>query len=125
MTMLSCTVCTSMPTTLTSTCQRSEYRQPAITSLEWVHSKLGNRKTCYNMFRMSPDMLFRLHDLLAESYGLKFGSKSTSIEAFGMFLWMVLAPQSVRQAESMFERSLQTVHSMFSQGVEVCCQACC
>jgi hypothetical protein len=75
---------------------RSEYRQPTITGLEWVHSKLGNRKACYNMFRMSPDMFLKLHDLLVESYGLKFSSKSTSIEAFGMFLWMVEAPQSVR-----------------------------
>jgi hypothetical protein len=65
------------------------------------------------MFRMSPDMFLRLHDLLVESYGLKFSSKSASIEAFGMFLWMVEAPQSVRQAENRFERSLGTVHSMF------------
>ena len=92
---------------------RSEYRQPTISGFEWVHSKLGNRKACYNMFRMSPDMFHSLHDLLVESYGLKSNSKSASIEALGMFLWMVGAPQSVRQANDRFERSLGTVHSMF------------
>ena len=68
---------------------RSKYRQPTITGLEWVRSKLENRNACYNMFRMSPDMFLRLHDLLVESYGLKSSSKSASIEALGMFLWMV------------------------------------
>ena len=68
------------------------------------------------MFRMSPDMFHSLHDVLVESYGLKSNSKSASIEALealGMFLWMVEAPQYVRQAEDRFERSLGTVHSMF------------
>jgi hypothetical protein len=55
----------------------------------------------------------RLHGLLVESYSLKSSSKSSSIEALGMFLWMVGAPQSVRQTEDIFERSLGTVHSMF------------
>jgi hypothetical protein len=94
---------------------RAEYRQPAITGLEWVERKLGNRKACYNMFRMRPSMFHRLHDLLVESYGLKSSTKSTSIEALGMFLWMVGAPQSVRQAEDRFERSLGTVHNMFDK----------
>ena len=58
-------------------------------------------------------MFHRLHDLLVESYGLRSSSKSTSIEALGMFLWMVGAPQSVRKGEDRFERSLGTVHSMF------------
>jgi hypothetical protein len=92
---------------------RSEYRHPAITGLECVESKLGNRKASYTMFRMCPVMFHRLHDLLVESYGLKSSSKSSSIEALWMFLWMVGAPQYVRQAEDRFERSLETVHSMF------------
>jgi hypothetical protein len=58
-------------------------------------------------------MFHSLHNLLVESYGLKSNSKSASIEALGMFLWMVGAPQSVRQADDRFERSLGTVHSMF------------
>jgi hypothetical protein len=92
---------------------RSEYRKPALTGLEWVYTKLGDRKQCYNMFRMNPTMFYRLHDVLVESYGLKSTTKSSSIEALGMFLWMVGAPQSVRQAEDRFERSMATVSSMF------------
>jgi hypothetical protein len=92
---------------------RSEYRQPAMTGLEWVHTKLGNRKQYYNMFRMNPNMFHKLHDVLVDSYGLKSTSKSTSIEALGLFLWMVGAPQSVRQAEDRFERSMASVSAMF------------
>jgi hypothetical protein len=35
---------------------RAEHRQPTMTGLEWVERKLGNRKVCYTMFRMSPGM---------------------------------------------------------------------
>jgi hypothetical protein len=94
---------------------RAEYRQPAMTGLEWVHKKLGDRKACYNMFRMSPTMFLRLHDLLVQSYELKSSSKSTSVEALTMFLWMVGAPQSVRQAEDRFERSMGTVSRLFNK----------
>ena len=78
---------------------RAPYRQPQMTGLEWVQRNLGDRKSCYSMFRMSPDMFHSLHSLLVQSYGLKSSTKSTSIEALGMFLWMLGAPQSCRQAE--------------------------
>uniref|UniRef100_J3MVN2 DUF8040 domain-containing protein n=1 Tax=Oryza brachyantha TaxID=4533 RepID=J3MVN2_ORYBR len=54
-------------------------------------------------------------DSTKESYGLKSSGKSTSIEALVLFLWMVGAPQFVRQAEDMFERSLGSVSSMFNK----------
>jgi len=81
--------------------------------LEWVERKLASRKGCYNMFRMTPTVFYRLHDLLVEKYGLKSSAKSSSIEALGMFLWMVGAQRSVRQAEDRFERSMRTIHKMF------------
>jgi hypothetical protein len=71
---------------------RAEYREPAMTGLAWVQRKLGDSKACYRMFRMSPNMFHKLHDVLVESYGLKSSKKSTSVEALGMFLWMVGAP---------------------------------
>jgi len=37
------------------------------------------------------------------------------MEALGMFLWMLGAPQSVRQAGDRFERSLGTVHNNFEK----------
>ncbi|XP_039842765.1 uncharacterized protein LOC120702870 isoform X2 [Panicum virgatum] len=94
---------------------RAPYRRPKLSGLEWVHLKLNNRQSCYNMFRLSPDMFYSLHSLLTQSYGLKSSSKSTSIEALGMFLWMLGSPQSARQAEDRFERSLGTVSTMFSK----------
>jgi hypothetical protein len=65
------------------------------------------------MFRMTPEMFYSLHTLLRAEYGLRDTKKSTSIEALGMFLWIVGAPRSVRQAEDRFERSLGIVHSIF------------
>ena len=82
---------------------------------EWVERKVANRNRCYTIFRMKPSLLHQLHDLLVQSYGLKFSTKSTSVEALGMFLWMVGAPQFVRKAEDGFERSLSTVHSTFKK----------
>ena len=80
-------------------CNRAKRRKLMLTGLEWVERKLGDRNSYYNMFRMSPTVFHRLYDLLVESYGLKSSTKSTSVEALGMFLWMLGAPQSVRQAE--------------------------
>ena len=77
-------------------CNRAKRRKPLVTELQWVERTLGDRNRCYNMFRMSPTMFHPLHDLLVESYGLKSSTKSTSMEALGMFLWMLGAPQSVR-----------------------------
>jgi hypothetical protein len=97
---------------------RAEYRVPKMTGLEWVEDKLANETFCYNMFRMTVEMFYSLHTLLGNEYGLKDTGKSTHIEALGMFLWIVGAPQSARQAEDRFERSLGTVHAMFYRVLE-------
>jgi hypothetical protein len=94
---------------------RAEYRQPKVTGFEWVQDKLASNNQCYNMFRMNPSMFYSLHDLLVDKYDLKSSSKSSSIEALGLFLWMVGAPQSVRQAEDIFERSLRAVSNLFNK----------
>jgi hypothetical protein len=65
---------------------RVEYRTPKVTGLEWVHDKLQSEKESYNMFRMTPSMFISLHDLLEEKYGLKSSTKTSSIEALGLFL---------------------------------------
>jgi len=91
---------------------KAPYRQPKLSGLEWVQLKLGSAYSCYNMFRVTPELFYRLHDLLVDTYGLKSTQKSTSLEALGLFLWVLGAPQSVRQAEDRFERSLATVHNL-------------
>ncbi|WVZ65976.1 hypothetical protein U9M48_015256, partial [Paspalum notatum var. saurae] len=82
--------------------------------LEWVTSTLENPKDCFDMFRMSKDLFYRLHDVLVSSYGLKSTKKMGSVESLAMFLWMVGAPQSVRQAENRFERSAETISRKFN-----------
>lgn len=74
---------------------------------------------CYTMFRMSPPLFHQLHDILVQSYGLESSNKSMSIEALGMFLWMVGTPQPVRQTMTIFGRSLDTVHSNFAKVLDV------
>jgi hypothetical protein len=64
---------------------------------------------------MTPTTFHSLHNLLVEKYGLKSTTKSSSVEVLGIFLWMVGTPQSVRQAEDRFERSLATVSTMFTK----------
>ena len=73
---------------------------------------------CHTMFRMSSPLFYQLHELLVNSYGLQSTKNSTTIEALGMFLWMVGAPQPVRQAMTIFGRSLDTVHRNFSKVLE-------
>ncbi|CAO2177825.1 unnamed protein product [Urochloa humidicola] len=94
---------------------RSAYREvgEGLSGLDWVRRRLRKPKACYNMFRMGPDLFCHLHDMLVQKYGLRGSSKSTSIEALALFLWIVGAPQGVRQAEDRFERSLATVHNLF------------
>jgi hypothetical protein len=48
------------------------------------------------------------------SYGLKSTKNMTSIEALTMFLWIVGAPQSVRQVDDRFQRSKETITRMFA-----------
>jgi hypothetical protein len=58
-------------------CNRAQYRQPVMIGLDWVERKLADRKSCYDMFRMSPIVFHPLHDVLTKSYGLKSSTKST------------------------------------------------
>ena len=44
-------------------CNRAKRRKPLVTGLQWVERTLGDRNRCYNMFRMSPTMFHRLHDM--------------------------------------------------------------
>jgi hypothetical protein len=37
----------------------------------------------------------------------------SSIESLAMFMWIIGAPQSIRQAENRFERSTETVSRKF------------
>jgi hypothetical protein len=92
---------------------------------EWVMRNLADQTECYKLFRMTPPMFYKLHDLLVQSYGLKSTSKCNSIEAVGMFLWMVGASQSVRQVDNRLQRSLDTVHRNFRKNFKMPCETSC
>lgn len=54
-----------------------------------------------------------LHDVLVESYGLTTSNKISSVESSVMFLWIIGAPQSLRQAKNRFARSTETMSKKF------------
>jgi len=60
---------------------RIEFRQLVMSGFDWVERKLTNRNSCYNMFRVSPIIFYRLHDLLVEKYSFRSTTKCSSIEA--------------------------------------------
>ena len=94
---------------------KAGYRVPLETGYQWTMRTLGQRTQCYNMFRMHNDVFYSLHTLLVERYGLQSTTKITSIEALAMLLWMCGAPQSMRQADNRFERSLGTCSNKFDK----------
>ena len=83
--------------------------------LVWVMDTLAQDTQCYNMFRVERPLFNRLHSTLVESYGLRNTRKMTSVEALAMFLWIVGSPQSVRQGDNCFERSMETVSRTFNR----------
>jgi len=83
--------------------------------LDWVMETLARDTQCYNMFRVERPLFYRLHNTLIQSYGFKSTLKMSSIKALAMFLWIVGSPQSVRQADNRFRRSLETVSRTFNR----------
>lgn len=92
---------------------KSKYREATLAGYDWVMRNLNFPQNCYDMFRMSRPLFERLHNLLVTSYGLKSTSKMDSIEALGMFLWTIGAPQSFVQVKNRFERSKGTISVKF------------
>ncbi|XP_004964755.1 protein ALP1-like isoform X1 [Setaria italica] len=90
-------------------------RVASVTGIEWVTETLSNPTSCYNMFRMSCPLFNQLHDLLVDSYGLRATRDMSTVEALGMFLWILGAPQSLRQVEDRFVRSLETISRTFDK----------
>jgi hypothetical protein len=93
---------------------KSEYRVPQQYGIEWVEECFGLPRQFYKMFRMSIEMFWSLHDLLASIYGLK-STSNISVESLAMFLYIVGGPQSFSHAENRFSRSTWTVHMKFKE----------
>ena len=94
---------------------KADYRVATESGFDWVMKTLGNRTACFNMFRMSEGIFLGLHSVLVGSYGLKSTRRMSSMEALGLFLWICGAPQSIRQVEDRFTRSLETVCRKFDK----------
>jgi hypothetical protein len=94
---------------------KREYRNPQQTRIEWIAECLAYPNQFYNMFRMTAEVFWSLHDLLVSNYKLKSTSNVSSIESLAIFLWIVGGPQSFSQAENRFVKSLWTVHMKFKE----------
>jgi hypothetical protein len=58
--------------TFMNKCKR---RVPDVSGYDWVLTTLRNPTSCYDMFRMRPEIFHRLHNKLVSSYGLKSTKK--------------------------------------------------
>jgi hypothetical protein len=94
---------------------RLPYRNEGDSGIMWVMRTLAREPFCYNMFRVERPLFNRLHNTLVQSCGLKDSSGMSSIEALAMFLWIIGAPQSVRQSEDRFRRSMETIIRTFNR----------
>ncbi|RLM55208.1 hypothetical protein C2845_PM10G14180 [Panicum miliaceum] len=94
---------------------KSERRVATESGNDWVLRTLDKRTSCYNIFRMSRAVFNKLHNLLVESYGVESTQKMLLVEALGMFLWILGAPQSTRQAENRLVRSTETIRRKFEK----------
>lgn len=98
--------------------KRSVHAEEGESGYDWTIRTLKDPIECYNMFRMSRELFYKLHDLLRSIYGLKSSEKMCTLESLAMFLWMVGAPQSFRQAKNRFRRSLETISRRFDHVLE-------
>lgn len=79
--------------------QKREYRETPESGHQWVMRCFDRPRYFYKMFRMSPKVFMKLHDLLISKYGLTSSHNVSSIESLAMFLWIVGGPQSFSQVE--------------------------
>jgi hypothetical protein len=47
---------------------KEPYRVPTESGYQWVMRCIGNRRFCYNMFRMHRNVFDKLHNVLVESW---------------------------------------------------------
>jgi len=98
---------------------KTKKMRTGVSGYEWVMRTLNDPTACFNMFRMSRELFNRLHDVLVSSYGLKSTRKMSSIECLAMFLWIIGAPQSFRQAKNRFKRSTETISRKFDKVLHI------
>lgn len=63
---------------------KSKYREPEVTGYDWVIRILNNPTSCYDMFKMSRELFYKLHDSLVSFYGLV--SSKMSCREFSLVL---------------------------------------
>ena len=87
---------------------------PELTGRQWVDKLLLDAGRCFDSYRMQPENLIRLHNILRDCYGLKGSRELESIEALAMFLWACGTNQCQRQMYERFRRGLGTCSKAFS-----------
>jgi hypothetical protein len=93
---------------------KAERREPEVSDYEWVSTTMNRPKAYYKMFSLRRAVFDNLHEALTRNYGLESTTGMSSIECLAMFLWTVGGPQSIRQVENRFERSIKTINRKFN-----------
>jgi hypothetical protein len=85
---------------------------------QWINDCLKDPERCKVNFRMEPQDLLHLHDVLIRHHGLR-PTRIGSLERMCIFLWVCGHGASTREAYDRFERALGTVSGTVTDLVDV------
>ena len=76
---------------------------------------LDDPKECYEVFRMTPRLFYKLHDELVSDFGLTSSIHMSSIESLGLFLVICGQGWSNRAIKKDFKHSSETISRKFTE----------
>ena len=92
---------------------------PKLTGRQWIEQNLHEPTRCHENFRMLPDQLLRLHDILVTNHGLRGARETGTLESLAMFVWTCAQRGARRRCKDRFERSIDTISRKMTEVVAV------
>ena len=79
---------------------KAEPRTSILSGFEWLRENIDTPGETYTMLRMSTKVLFDLHDLLVQGYGLTHSPYVSSFESLAMFLWTLGGANQIEEPKT-------------------------
>jgi hypothetical protein len=93
-------------------------RTSQLSGMGWLIDSIYNPGECHTMLCMSKDILFDLHDVLLERYGLKPSKHMNTYEILPIFLFICGGCGSNRRCQNKFKHSGETIGRKFHEVLE-------
>ncbi|KAI9110768.1 hypothetical protein K1719_018206 [Acacia pycnantha] len=90
----------------------------------WVRETLNTPGESYRMFRMEPNVVLELENILVSKGWLHPSRELTSLEALSMFLWTCAHSETNRNVQNRFGKSGETISRKFSEVLDSLCSLC-